>query len=171
MLNTKVLVAYASKYGATEEIAQRVGEVLRNEGLDTDVLSAEEVSDLAPYGAVVLGSAVYAGQWRKEAASFLEENVEALAERPVWIFSSGPTGEGDPAELLKGWRIPEGLQAATERIQPRELAIFGGEMDMKRLNLAEKMIIKAMKAPTGDFRDWDEIEGWARQIAEALQGE
>ena len=118
----QVLVAYASKYGATAEIAEKIGQVLDQEGLVAEVLPADRVGDLAPYQAVVLGSAVYIGQWRKEAATFLEANAKQLAERPVWLFSSGPTGEGDPVLLGKGWAFPEGLQSIADSIQPRDTA-------------------------------------------------
>ena len=100
-MNEKVLVAYGSKHGSTAEIAEAIGEAMVEAGLDVEVLSADEVSDLDGYGAVVLGSAVYAGMWQKEAVRFLEANEAALTARPVWIFSSGPTGEGDPVELYE----------------------------------------------------------------------
>jgi menaquinone-dependent protoporphyrinogen oxidase len=170
-VENRVLVAYATKYGATAEIAAKIGEVLREAGLDADVQPADRVHDLTPYRAVVLGSAVYAGQWRKEAATFLEENEGALAERPVWLFSSGPTGEGDPVELMNGWRFPEALQPIAGRIGARDIVLFHGVIDMQELNLPEKLIIKALKAPAGDSRDWDAITAWAKSIAEALQQE
>ena len=66
----------------------------------------KDVRDLSEYDAVVLGSAVYIGGWRKEAVKFLKDNEGALAERTVWVFSSGPAGEGDPVDLLDGWRFP-----------------------------------------------------------------
>ena len=103
-MDIQVLVAYATKYGATAEIPEKIGQVLRQAGLRADVLPADRVSDLTPYKAVVLGSAVYAGQWRKEAATFLEANEKKLTEQSVWLFSSGPTGEGDPVQLMKGLR-------------------------------------------------------------------
>ncbi len=168
-MDVQVLVAYATKYGATAEIAEKIGQVLREAGLRTDVLPADRVSDLTPYQAVVLGSAVYAGRWRKEAATFLAANEKTLAERQVWLFSSGPTGEGDAVQLLKGWRLPEAQQAIADRIQSRDIAVFHGLMGMKKLNLAEKLIIKAVKAPGGDFRDWDAITSWATAIADALK--
>jgi menaquinone-dependent protoporphyrinogen oxidase len=170
-MDKKVLVAYASKYGATAGIAERIGRALREAGLEAEVKAAEKVSDLSPYGAVVLGSAVYAGQWMKEAASFLTENEGALEERPVWLFSSGPTGEGDPVELMKGWRFPENLQPVADRIGARDLAFFGGVIDPKKLSFPEKMIVRALKAPTGDFRDWESIEAWAESVAENLNEE
>jgi menaquinone-dependent protoporphyrinogen oxidase len=164
----KVLVTYASKYGATAEIALQIGKVIQDNGRTVDVQPVEQVKDLVDYRAVVLGSAVYAGQWLKEAANFLTVHEAVLAERPVWIFSSGPTGEGDPVELMKGWSFPENLKPIADRIQPCDIAFFSGVLDPKKLNLPEKMIIKALKAPTGDFRDWDTITSWASSIAKAL---
>jgi menaquinone-dependent protoporphyrinogen oxidase len=163
------LVAYASKYGATLEIAERVGKALQQAGLAVDVRPVDQVGDLSPYTAVVLGSAVYVGQWRKEAATFLADNEQALAQRPVWLFSSGPTGEGDPVALMKGWRFPEAQQPIADRIRPRDIAFFGGAIDPNKLNLAEKLIVKGVKAPVGDFRDWHNIEAWAVGIAAALE--
>lgn len=165
----KILVAYASKYGATREIAKRIGRVLSNAGLEVEVCDIEEVQTLDPFQGVVLGSAVYAGNWRKEAAEFLQENEKALAQRLVWLFSSGPTGEGDPVELMQGWRFPEALQPIAEKIEPRQIAFFHGELDMENLNLPEKLIVKAIKAPTGDYRDWTAIEAWAGEIVETIE--
>ena len=167
-MDIQVLVAYASKRGATAEIAEKIGQVLRQQGLRADVLPADRVSDLTPYQAVVLGSAVYMFQWRKAAVTFLRANERALAERPVWLFSSGPTGEGDPVELTKGWRLPTAQQPIADRIRPRDTAVFHGVLDMKKLNLAEKVIIKGIKAPIGDFRDWNAINAWASAISGAL---
>ena len=168
-IDGQVLVAYATRYGATAEIAERIGQELRQAGLRAEVLPVDRVGELAAYRAVVLGSAVYAGQWRKEAAAFLEANERALAERAVWLYSSGPTGEGDPAALMKGWRFPEALQPIADRIRPRDVAFFHGLLDLKKLNLAEKLIVKALKASVGDFRDWEAITAWATGIAETLK--
>jgi len=168
-MDVQVLVAYATKYGATAEIAERIGQVLREAGLRADVLPADRVGDLTPYQAVVLGSAVYIGQWRKEAAKFLRANETVLAEKPVWLFSSGPTGEGDPVELVQGWRFPGKLQPIADRIQPRDVAVFHGAVDGGRLNFIEKWMLKNVKAPIGDFRDWDAIAAWAASIADALK--
>jgi len=164
-----ILIAYATKYGATAEIAEKIGQVLRQAGLSADVQPADHVADLTAYQAVVLGSAVYAGQWRGEAITFLETNEKQLAERPVWLFSSGPTGTGDPAQLMKGWRFPEAQQPIADRIHPRDIAFFHGVLDMQKLSLPEKVIVKGIKAPVGDFRDWETITAWATAIAEALK--
>jgi len=167
-MKAKVLVAYATKYGATAEIAERIGQVLCQEGLQADVLPADRVADLNTYGAVVLGSAVYIGQWRKEAARFLKENETLLATRPVWLFSSGPTGEGDPQELTQGWQFPGKLQPIADHIAPRDIALFHGASDVDKLSFLEKWMLKNVKAPVGDFRDWQAITTWAGAIAQEL---
>ncbi|HVO72318.1 MAG TPA: flavodoxin domain-containing protein [Aggregatilineaceae bacterium] len=167
-MTPSILITYATKYGATAGIAEKIAEIVRGAGLEADVLPVEKVADLTLYDAVVLGSAVYMGQWRKEAADFLQANEALLAKRPVWLFSSGPTGEGDPSALMKGFRFPEAQQPIADRIRPRDIAFFHGVLDMQKLNLGEKVIIKGIKAPVGDFRDWNAITAWARGIAEAL---
>ncbi len=73
-MKTQVLVAYATKYGATPGIAEKIGQVLNQAGLHVDVLPVERVKDLSSYQAVVLGSATYIGRWRKAAAKFLKSN-------------------------------------------------------------------------------------------------
>jgi menaquinone-dependent protoporphyrinogen oxidase len=168
-MDNQVLVAYATKYGATAEIAEKIGQVLRQAGLRTDVLPADRVSDLTPYKAVVLGSAVYIGRWRKEAVKFLQANETVLAEKLVWLFSSGPTGEGDPVELTQGWRFPGKLQPIADRIAPRDIAVFQGAVDVGELNFIEKWMLKNVKAPVGDFRDWEAITSWATDIAAVLR--
>ena len=164
----RVLVAYASKYGATAGIAEKIGQVLREAGLPTDVLPAGRVRDLSPYRAVVLGSAVYMFHWRKEAAKLLKALAAAQAGRPVWLFSSGPTSEVDTEAFLEGRKLPKALQSVADRLQPRDVAVFRGVLDLAKLNPFERWVMGRMKAPTGDFREWGAIEAWAGTIAQAL---
>ena len=167
-MESRVLVAYGTKRSATAEIAERIGQVLRDADMSADVRSADEVDDLVPYDAVVLGSAVYMGRWRRDAARLLRRNEEALAERPVWLFSSGPTEEGDPVELTEGWRFPEKLQPIADRIGVREIVVFHGVMKEEDLGPIERGMINKIGAPYGDYRDWEAIAAWARGIAEEL---
>jgi menaquinone-dependent protoporphyrinogen oxidase len=169
MMDKQVLVAYATKYGATAEIAEKIGEVLRQAGLPTEVVPVDRVGDLGAYKAVVLGSAVYIGQWRKEAGKFLKANEQVLAGQPVWLFSSGPVGEGDPVELAQGWRFPGKLQPIADGIQPRDIALFHGSVDADKLNFLEKWMLNNTNSPAGDYRDWEAITAWATAIAEKLQ--
>lgn len=169
-MDKNILVTYASKYGATREIAERIGAVLRQAGLQADVCPVDGVREVAAYQAVILGSAVYIGQWQKEAAAFLKTNEKILADRPVWLFSSGPSGEGDPVELVQGWRLPTALQPVADRIRPRDTVVFHGYINPEKINFIEKWAVKnIVKKPMGDFRDWDSIIRWASTVADALK--
>lgn len=165
----KVLVAYGTKYGATKEIAEKIGEILKGEGIPADVLPADRTTDPGQYNAFVIGSAIYMGFWRKEAIIFVENNINILTKCQVWIFSSGPTGEGDITEQMKDWKYPPKLKLAIEQIKPKDITAFHGAADPAKLTLIHKAILKMVKAPTGDFRKWDVIESWAKDIAEQLK--
>ncbi len=105
-----VLVAAASKYGATQEIAEAIGRVLAECGVGAEVMRVEDVGDVTGYEAVVLGSAVYMGSWLEPARRFVEEHGDELAALPTWLFSSGPTGdpprpsETMPCRSTRSWR-------------------------------------------------------------------
>ena len=169
-MNGNILVAYASKYGATKEIAEKIDEVLCLAGLQADVCPVDGILDITSYQAIILGSAIYIGKWQKETVEFLRVNEKILANRPVWIFSSGPTGEGDPVELVEGFRVPVALQPVVDRIHPCDIAVFHGHINRDKLNFIEKWAIKSLvKKPFGDFRDWDAITAWTTSIVETLK--
>ncbi|NLX91913.1 MAG: flavodoxin [Firmicutes bacterium] len=164
-MDKKVLVAYGSKRGATAEIAERIGETLRKKGLQADVLDAGTVKDLAPYNKIILGSSVYIGLWHKKAVRFLKNNIESLEKLPVWLFVCGPTGPGNPVDLMDGWFYPKSLRPIIERINSCDITCFGGKLVLKTLNPFEKWIVNKVKAPEGDFRDWQAVAAWAETIA------
>lgn len=169
-MNKKILVTYSSRHGSTKEIAAKIGDVLRQSNLNAEVLPIKAVRDLSGYQAVILGSALYVGKWNKDAAAFLKANEKALSERPLWLFSSGPTGTGDPATLLDGPPLPANLQPIAERIHPRGIAVFHGNIDPNKVNFIEKWAVKnVVKKPMGDFRDWDMITRWAGAVAGVLK--
>jgi menaquinone-dependent protoporphyrinogen oxidase len=159
-----VLVAYASKHGSTEGIAQAIADRLRELGEPVELGSVDEIGGIEDFRAVVLGSAVYAGSWMKEAVEFVHRSAEALAERPVWLFSSGPLG----TEIEDEEEQPRQLAEIRRIVGPIDHRVFFGALDRDALGFAERMIVKAVKAPEGDFRDWDAIRDWADEIARHL---
>lgn len=161
----KVLVAVASKHGSTREIAEAIASELKAEKLTVDLQDAGDVKSVAGYDAVVFGSAIYGGSWLPDAKKFAEQFRADLAELPVWVFSSGPLGDENPQPHHE----PHLLAAPIGDVRLRDHRIFVGKLFFKELGFAERLIAKAVKAPEGDFRNWDEIRGWAREIAAELQ--
>jgi menaquinone-dependent protoporphyrinogen IX oxidase len=119
--------------------------------VSADVLPVDRVDILIPHNAVILGSSVYIGKWRKEAARFLSANEKTLGGRHVWLFSSGPTCKGDPISLVQDWRFLRELQSLADRIRPLDIAVLHGSMDMKKLNFLEKWLLKTSKRSSAIF--------------------
>jgi menaquinone-dependent protoporphyrinogen oxidase len=158
----EILVAYATKMGATKEIAEAIAARIRSASHDVTVLDAADVSSVEPYKAVVLGSSLYAGRWRPEAVKFLKRNAPALARKPVWLFHSGPLGKD-----LSDQSAPRKVRELAARIGADEPTTFGGRLTPQTAVgfLAKKM---AQGNMAGDFRDWDAIDLWANHVAEQL---
>ncbi len=159
-----VLVAYASKHGSTQGIAERIAEKLRQQGKEAEVRPVEAVENPGSYEALVIGSAIYYGSWLKEATKWVHHNRAVLAELPVWLFSVGPLG----LEFKEAEQQPKEMAEFREAIGPRAQRIFFGALDPSRLPLTEQMMVRAVHAPEGDFRNWQAIESWAESIAGAL---
>lgn len=162
----RVLVTAASKHGSTEEIGHAIVEELDRRGIVADFLVPEAVRTLDTYDAVVLGSAVYAGHWLKPAHELVDRLGDDLRARRVWLFSSGPVGDPEPR--------PDGEPADVEELLGAcgavEHTVFSGRIKRDELGLAERAIVRALRVPDGDFRDWVAIDAWAGRIASALTG-
>jgi menaquinone-dependent protoporphyrinogen oxidase len=166
----KVLVAYASKRGSTAEIAEAIAETLNEAGLDVDCLEGGEVSDLSPYDAVVLGSAVYVKRWRGEAKRFLRKHRKELAKLPLWVFSSGPVGDPEESEDTS-WLEPPRIVKTVEQLGAREHVVFGGRLPAEPHGPIEKAMVEGTPPEFRDRRDWGEIRAWATGIASRLLSE
>ena len=162
----RILVAVASRHGSTAEIAAAIAEELTAAGHTVDVRDVRTAGDPAPYGAVVLGSAVYMGSWLPEATAFVEEHADRLHAVPVWLFSSGPLGADPPQPAGE----PNMLGELVEETGAVEHRLFVGRLDKHALGLGERAVAGLVHAPAGDFRDWAAIRAWARAIAAALAG-
>jgi menaquinone-dependent protoporphyrinogen oxidase len=158
----RVLVAYATKMGSNTEVANAIAEVLRAAGLEADAVPAREIRDLSPYGAVVLGSALYAAHWQREANRFLNRNREGLKARRVWLYSSGPLDHRQAAQNLP---ITTHAAEAVGDIPYVAHRTFGGRLDPTAPGIDAQILATH---PVGDFRNWPAIRAWAGEIAAAL---
>jgi menaquinone-dependent protoporphyrinogen oxidase len=160
----KVLVAVASKHGASMEIGQVIEATIRSSGLEVDLKRVDDVPSLSPYDAFVIGSGVYMGHWMRLAREFMEVHTGELQQKPVWLFSSGPIG--DPPKPLEN---PAEAADMVKRLGARGHRLFPGRIEGSDLGLSEKALVALVRAPEGDFRPWSEIATWAESIAGYLQ--
>ncbi len=160
----QVLVAVASRHGATREIADAIAEVLRDAGFEAIVRDPDDVEDVEPYDAVLLGSAVYVGRWAASARAFVDRFAHALVRRPVWLFSSGPLGS-PLAPASEADEIP----SLVTRLNARGHRSFAGRLDRGGLALAERAVVALVQAEDGDFRSWPDVQDWALQVAQELR--
>ena len=151
-----ILVAYATRKGSTQEVAEAIAATLVEQGHRVDVRAAGEVSTLDAYSGVVLGGALYTGRWHRDARDFLRRHSEELEDLPLAIYAMGPKtlAEGD----LAGSRAQlDFALAKAPSVRPALVAIFGGVVDPKRLRFPFNRL------PASDARDWDAIREFADQ--------
>ena len=165
----RTLIAYASRAGSTAEVAQTIGEVLRQAGLDADVRAVKDVHDLTAYDSVVLGTAIWAGKPLPEARQFLAIHQAALAQRPVAYFiQCDQLREYTPAnrQVALGYVAP--LRAVME---PVTIGLFAGRRDFSKVNwLLRWFLMRVVKLQEGDWRNWEQIREWAGLLAPRLLG-
>ena len=164
-----ILVAYASRLGSTRDIAEHIATRVQSRGAMAAALPVDVVYDLAPYDGFVIGSAVYAGHWLKEATRFVRGHNSTLSTVPVWLFSSGPVGRtATSVEAV----APHEVQELERAVGARDHRVFAGAFDRSTVDgaesgMAERFVAKRF-VPEGDFRDWPQIDMWADEIANHL---
>jgi menaquinone-dependent protoporphyrinogen oxidase len=169
---TSVLVAYATKYGSTQGVAEAIAAVLHERGLEAKVQPAREVRSLDGYGAIVLGAPLYIGSWLKDARRFLAQHQEALAKRPVVVFALGPLH--DDEKEMQGSREQLDKQLAKfPWLTPVAIEVFAGKFDQAKLRFPDRLLASLPASPihglpASDLRDWTAIRAWASSLAEKL---
>jgi len=161
-MSDRMLVAYATAAGSTAEVAEAIGEELRSTGAEVDVRLAKEVKDVRPYGAVIVGSGIRAGQLLSDATKFVQKNRETLSLVPVAYFVVCLTMKDDTEENRS--TVAAYLDPLRELVEPMEVGLFAGAVNPSSLPIPARMILKAMKISEGDYRDWEAIRAWARAL-------
>lgn len=150
-----ILVAYGSKMGGTEGLAEMLGGELSELGHEVEVRPARRVKEVTPYEAVIVGGAVYYFFiWHRDARRFVKRHRARLRERPVWLFSSGPLDDSARTKDIPPMRS---VRKAMERIGAKGHVTFGGRLQNETRGL-----------PVGDWRDPDHVREWAKHISDEL---
>ena len=167
-MSVSVLVAYATRYGSTQEVAETVAATLREHGLEVEVCPAREVRSLDRYNAVVLGAPLYMFRWHKDALGFLSRHREALTERPVAIFAFGPFHDDEKEWQEVRAQLDKEL-AKFPWLSPVAFKIFGAKFDPAKLRFPLNLVPALKQMPASDLRDWTAIRAWADALPAALQ--
>jgi menaquinone-dependent protoporphyrinogen oxidase len=168
----KILVTYASRAGSTAEVAEAIGQTLRESGAQVDVRPMQAVEDLAAYRAVVAGSAIRGGKWLPEAMQFMHAHQAELARRPCATFMVCIT-----LGMRNGEKYRDGLRdwmaEARSLARPVSEGMFAGVLDFSKVPLTFNTLLMRLMVligvfPRGDHRDWGAIRAWAESLAPQL---
>jgi len=166
-MKEKVLVAYASTNGSTQEVAEAVAEALREGGLEVDFQPMRKVQSLAGYEGIVLGAPLYIMRWHKDAHRFLRRHREAFNGQPVAVFALGPTNDKE-----EDWReVRSQLDKELAKFPwftPSVTQIFGGKLDPANLRFPLNLVPALRQMPASDLRDWTAIRAWADSVRPLL---
>ena len=165
---TRVLVSYASRFGSTRDVATRIADRLRVRGCEVRVCSVEDGVPVNGYDAVVLGSGVYDGSWTTDATASVRRQARDLAHKPVWLFSVGSFGDRHPVIGRLMLKEPKEIGEFEQLIHPRGYRVFAGVIDLEHWPTWARLLFRALGGRDGDNRSWPDIDGWADQIARAL---
>lgn len=165
-MESLILVAYATRYGSTEETARMVAAILGAEGLAVDVRNVNSIMQWKPCSAVVLAAALYMGRLHKQARIFLRDYRRQLAQIPVALLVPGPVGPEE--KQMEGARQQLDKELARlPWLHPVAQQIVGGKWDPAKLTFPLSWTLR--KVPASDARDWAQIRAWARELAAKLQ--
>ncbi|MBD3347520.1 MAG: flavodoxin [Chitinivibrionales bacterium] len=162
----KILVTYASKSGSTAEIAVAISEALRESGYETDIIHVSKVTDVSSYRGVIIGSGIYMGRWLRSAMKFIRKNKTALQSIPVAFFSVCLLMKEDTEENRK--TAEAYFDGPKSIVSPFETATFAGALEIERLPILYKIIVKSQKEKSADYRNYDNVKKWAKSVGEKI---
>lgn len=164
---SNVLVVYGTKTGCTKGVAEKIGETLTALGHSVQVSAAEKAPGADGFDAVIVGSGVRAGNWHGAVKQWVSANADALKARPTALYTACLTMASTPEKADEVRAYTDTLLAETG-IEPVDYGLFAGMNVPSAFSLPERLIMKAMKAPQGDFRDMDAVAAWATGLSPRL---
>jgi menaquinone-dependent protoporphyrinogen oxidase len=167
-MSASILVAFATRYGSTQKVAEAVAATLRERGLAVDIQPAREVRTLEGYRAVVLGAPLYMFHWHKDALHFLTQHREVLTQRPVAIFALGPF-HAEEKEFQGAREQLDKELAKFPWLTAQAISIFGGKFDPQKLTFPYNLVPALKNMPASDVRDWTAIRAWANDLVAQFQ--
>jgi menaquinone-dependent protoporphyrinogen oxidase len=167
-MSDKILVTYASRFGATAGVAEAIGKTLAEGGAQVDVLPMKDVKDLTPYRAVVAGSAINAGAWLPEAMHFVQIHRAELNQKPFAAFLVCMTLTMRNADRYHS-HVATWLEPVRALVRPVSEGLFAGALDITKIpsfsdRLKFRLSVLFGVWTEGDHRDWDAIRSWANTI-------
>ena len=170
-MSNKILVAYASRAGSTAGVAEAIGVTLAESGAQVEVRPMNDVKDLAPYRAVVAGSAIHGGRWLPEAMQFMQTHQAALAQKPFAAFLVCMTlamSNDKYREHVADW-----LEPVRALVRPVSEGLFAGALDISKVpSFRDRLMFRLSVVfgvwSEGDHRDWNAIRAWAESIRPLL---
>jgi menaquinone-dependent protoporphyrinogen oxidase len=167
-MSTKLLVAFATRYGSTQEVAEAITTTLRDSGAEVELQLLREVRSVTGYTGIVLGAPLFMFRWHKDALGFLKRHRTALMQLPVAVFALGPVRDPHDEEEWRNSQVQLDEELAKfPWFKPVALQMFGGKFDPSSLSFP----IRAMsgKAPATDIRDWEAIRVWTGELPEKIE--
>lgn len=165
-MKNRILVAYATQAGSTVEVAQVIGERLADADTVVDILPVSDVTDLAGYRAVIIGSPIHSGQWLPEATAFVGAHKVPLKNTSVACYALAIRLRDKTEETRES--VAAILNPVRMMINPVSIGLFAGVMNYSKLSPILRLQVQTKGLPEGDFRDWDAIHKWADNLYSRL---
>jgi menaquinone-dependent protoporphyrinogen oxidase len=164
----KILITYASRFGSTAGVAEAIGKTLAEGGAQVEVLPMRDVKDLAPYLAVVAGSAINSGEWLPEAVQFVRAHQADLARKPFAAFLVCMTLSMRNADQYRQ-HVTTWLEPVRALVKPVSEGLFAGVLEIAKIpSFSDRLKFRVSVAfgvwKEGDHRDWNAIRAWAQSL-------
>ena len=181
----KTLIAYGTAFGATARTAEEIAKILQERSFNVKLanLKEEKIENISDYDLIVVGSGMKMGNWVSEAEDFLKEFHKEFENKKLALFISSlkpvEEKEGKAGRVARTQKVGLDDKILKYDLNPISTGMFGGVIDYNRLGFMmrktmemgyKSQLIKHGFKETApnvyDLHDWDEIRGWAGELAQ-----